>query len=61
MERERREGKKKKLPANLVIPLNSGIFGYINYLVDKDRRQILETLTNGEFYCPRNQSLSHGV
>ncbi|OKL64296.1 Glutamine--fructose-6-phosphate aminotransferase [Talaromyces atroroseus] len=24
-----------------------GIFGYINYLVDKDRRQILETLTNG--------------
>lgn len=25
----------------------SGIFGYINYLVEKDRRFIIETLLNG--------------
>ena len=28
---------------------NSGIFGYVNYLVEKDRKFILETLLNGEF------------
>lgn len=27
--------------------LNSGIFGYINYLVEKDRDYILKTLVNG--------------
>lgn len=26
----------------------SGIFGYINYLVEKDRRFIIDTLLNGE-------------
>lgn len=26
----------------------SGIFGYINYLVEKDRKQILDTLVNGQ-------------
>jgi glucosamine--fructose-6-phosphate aminotransferase (isomerizing) len=25
----------------------SGIFGYINYLVEKDRKFILDTLVNG--------------
>lgn len=25
----------------------SGIFGYINYLVEKDRKYILDTLVNG--------------
>ena len=25
-----------------------GIFGYINYLVEKDRKYILDTLVNGE-------------
>lgn len=25
----------------------SGIFGYINYLVEKDRKYIIETLVNG--------------
>lgn len=28
-------------------PITSGIFGYINYLVDKDRKYILDTLVNG--------------
>ncbi len=26
----------------------SGIFGYINYLVEKDRKYVLDTLVNGE-------------
>jgi glucosamine--fructose-6-phosphate aminotransferase (isomerizing) len=26
----------------------SGIFGYINYLVEKDRKFILDTLVNGQ-------------
>lgn len=26
---------------------NSGIFGYVNYLVEKDRKWILDTLING--------------
>jgi hypothetical protein len=26
----------------------SGIFGYINYLVEKDRNYILQTLVNGK-------------
>lgn len=26
---------------------DSGIFGYINYLVEKDRKFILDTLVNG--------------
>jgi hypothetical protein len=29
--------------------LSSGIFGYINYLVEKDRKYILDTLVNGPF------------
>jgi hypothetical protein len=28
---------------------HSGIFGYINYLVEKDRKYILNTLINGKF------------
>lgn len=28
--------------------LRSGIFGYINYLVEKDRKYILDTLVNGK-------------
>jgi hypothetical protein len=27
--------------------VDSGIFGYINYLVEKDRKYILDTLVNG--------------
>jgi hypothetical protein len=27
---------------------SSGIFGYINYLVEKDRKFILDTLVNGQ-------------
>jgi glucosamine--fructose-6-phosphate aminotransferase (isomerizing) len=27
---------------------SSGIFGYINYLVERDRKFILETLLNGK-------------
>jgi len=27
--------------------INSGIFGYVNYLVEKDRKTILDTLVNG--------------
>lgn len=33
---------------------NSGIFGYVNYLVEKDRKFILNTLVNGKF--PRNST-----
>jgi hypothetical protein len=29
-------------------PWHSGIFGYINYLVEKDRKYILNTLINGK-------------
>jgi glucosamine--fructose-6-phosphate aminotransferase (isomerizing) len=29
--------------------LLSGIFGYINYLVEKDRRFIIDTLLNGKW------------
>lgn len=28
---------------------NSGIFGYVNYLVEKDRKTIIDTLVNGGF------------
>lgn len=28
---------------------HSGIFGYINYLVEKDRKYILDTLINGAY------------
>jgi hypothetical protein len=28
--------------------LHSGIFGYINYLVEKDRKFIVNTLVNGK-------------
>jgi hypothetical protein len=30
-----------------LINVGSGIFGYINYLVEKDRKYILDTLVNG--------------
>ena len=30
------------------IQSRSGIFGYINYLVEKDRKYILDTLVNGK-------------
>lgn len=30
----------------------SGIFGYLNYLVERDRKYILDTLVNGtQFIC----------
>jgi hypothetical protein len=29
---------------------SSGIFGYINYLVEKDRKYILNTLINGALH-----------
>jgi hypothetical protein len=29
----------------------SGIFGYVNYLVEKDRKFILDTLLNGTSAC----------
>lgn len=32
----------------MLINHNSGIFGYINYLVERDRKYILDTLVNGE-------------
>ena len=35
----------------------SGIFGYINYLVEKDRKYILDTLVNGESKRERGGSL----
>jgi glutamine---fructose-6-phosphate transaminase (isomerizing) len=28
--------------------MGSGIFGYVNYLVEKDRKFILQTLVNGK-------------
>ena len=34
----------------------SGIFGYVNYLVERDRKYILDTLVNGEF-LPRPHRL----
>lgn len=30
----------------------SGIFGYVNYLVERDRETILDTLTNGKLDIP---------
>lgn len=38
----------------LTTHLHSGIFGYINYLVEKDRKYILNTLINGES-CERGE------
>jgi len=29
----------------------SGIFGYVNYLVEKDRKFIIDTLINGMWRC----------
>jgi hypothetical protein len=34
--------------ANKCILCSSGIFGYVNYLVEKDRKFILDTLLNGK-------------
>jgi hypothetical protein len=31
----------------LTLASNSGIFGYVNYLVEKDRKFIIDTLING--------------
>lgn len=31
-----------------ILSQNSGIFGYLNYLVEKDRKFIIDTLLNGE-------------
>lgn len=30
----------------------SGIFGYINYLIEKDRAYIIQTLVNGAWLIP---------
>jgi hypothetical protein len=32
--------------------IRSGIFGYVNYLVEQDRKYILDTLVNGEDPVP---------
>lgn len=32
--------------------MHSGIFGYINYLVEKDRGTILKVLVDGKHLCP---------
>lgn len=37
--------------ANYLLPTCSGIFGYINYLVEKDRKWIVDTLINGMPFC----------
>lgn len=39
----------RSMNANSFSPQNSGIFGYINYLVEKDRKFILDTLINGKW------------
>ena len=39
--------KERTKDADIVFSLNSGIFGYVNYLVEKDRKYILTTLVNG--------------
>ena len=39
---------------------HSGIFGYVNYLVEKDRNFILQTLLNGELQA-REASMSTTV
>jgi len=44
-------GRLAAIGANILlirVALRSGIFGYINYLVEKDRKFILDTLVNGE-------------
>jgi hypothetical protein len=37
------------------LPFCSGIFGYVNYLVEKDRKFILDTLVNGELFASARQ------
>lgn len=53
----------------IILTRSSGIFGYVNYSTEKDRRYILNVLLNGErlsgyfsydvtsliFYCERSQ------
>ena len=36
---------------------NSGIFGYVNYLVEKDRKTILDTLVNGMSHAAPDSGL----
>ena len=36
-----------------IYPSRSGIFGYVNYLVEKDRKFILDTLVNGKYPAVR--------
>ena len=36
-----------KRPIDLRLTNGSGIFGYISYLVEKDRKFIIDTLVNG--------------
>ena len=33
--------------ADTTLSASSGIFGYVNYLVEKDRKFIIDTLING--------------
>jgi TctA family transporter len=40
--------------------ISSGIFGYINYLVERDRQFIIDTLLNGMFPTPVLLSLKSG-
>lgn len=37
----------QRLAADVDILSSSGIFGYVNYLVEKDRKFIIDTLING--------------
>lgn len=46
----------RSLNANSLSPQNSGIFGYINYLVEKDRKFILDTLINGKWLTRGSES-----
>lgn len=36
----------------------SGIFGYINYLVEKDRKYIIDTLVNGMLEAAQGEAES---
>ena len=48
-------------PADSNASFSSGIFGYVNYLVEKDRKFILDTLINGTFEMARRPCPHHPV
>jgi hypothetical protein len=47
MQDERRNLSCRDKWLTLTLSSNSGIFGYVNYLVEKDRKFIIDTLING--------------